>query len=116
MNGIVAAYTQRQIHGILDHLNTHKPKHDRWRQRHKNVCFHYLPTPASWLNQVEIWFSLLSRPSLAQASFTSPQQLRQHIDAFIAAYNQNPIGSSRRNKPSSKNTPKYHALTYAARY
>src|SRR5438034_3143166 len=56
-NGVVAAYPNRQIHVILDNLNTHKPKRDRWLQRHPNVRFHYTPTHASWLNQVEIWFS-----------------------------------------------------------
>ena len=35
-----------------DNLNTHKPKHDRWLARHKNVHFHFTPTHASWLNQV----------------------------------------------------------------
>jgi len=89
MNGIVATYARRHIHVILDNLNTHKPKHDRWRQRQSNVHFHYIPTHASWLNQVEIWFSLLSRQSLTSASFTGSQQLRQQIDHFIAAYNQN---------------------------
>ena len=41
----------------------------------------------SWLNQVEIWFSILAGKSLRGASFTSITQLRQHIDAFIEAYN-----------------------------
>ena len=89
MNGIVVAYPNRQIHVILDNLNTHKPKRDHWLQRHPNVHFHYTPTHASWLNQVEIWFSILSRQSLTTASFTSTEQLRQHIDNFVAAYNQN---------------------------
>ena len=40
------------------------------------------------MNQVEIWFSILQQQSLAGASFTSPGQLRQHMDDFIAAYNQ----------------------------
>ena len=88
MNGLVAAYPQRDLHVILDNLNTHKPKHDRWLTRHPRVHFHYTPTHASWLNQVEIWFSLLSRQSLTAASFTSPGQLRRHIDSFVAAYNQ----------------------------
>ena len=89
MNGVVAAYPNRQIHVILDNLNTHKPKRDHWLQRHPNVHFHYTPTHASWLNQVEIWFSILSRQSLTTASFTSTEQLPQHIDNFVAAYNQN---------------------------
>jgi DDE superfamily endonuclease len=89
MNGIVTAYPHRQIHVILDNLNTHKPKHDGWLQRHRQVRFHYIPTHASWLNQVEIWFSMLSRQSLTATSFTSTEQLRHHLDNFVAAYNQN---------------------------
>jgi transposase len=88
MNGIIEQYPSREIHVILDNLNTHKPKCDRWLARHKNVHFHFTPTHASWMNQVEIWFSILQQQSLAGASFTSPGQLRQHIDDFIAAYNQ----------------------------
>jgi hypothetical protein len=40
------------------------------------------------LNQVEVWFSILSTTALAGASLTSPRQVRDQIDAFIAAYNQ----------------------------
>ena len=55
--------------------------------RHPNVRFHFTPTSASWLNQVEIWFSILQGKSLAGASFTPIKQLRRHIDDFIQAYN-----------------------------
>ena len=88
MNGILSTYPNQQIHVILDNLNTHKPKHDRWLQRHKNVRFHYIPTHASWLNQIEVWFSILSRQALAAASFHSVPQLCRHIDDFLAVYNQ----------------------------
>ncbi len=89
MNGIVAAYpTDTAIHVVLDNLNTHKPKNDRWLKRHPNVHFHFTPTRASWLNQVEIWFSILQGKSLHDASFTSVKQLKEHIDAFIETYNQ----------------------------
>ena len=88
MNGIVREHPGREIHVILDNLNTHKPKRDRWLARHKNVHFHFTPTHASWLNQVEIWFSILQHQSLAGSNFTSPGQLRKHMDEFIAAYNQ----------------------------
>ena len=87
MNNIVAQYPDTALHVILDNLNTHKPKNDRWLARHPNVHFHFTPTRASWLNQVEIWFSILQGQSLHGASFTCVKQLRQHIDAFIAAYN-----------------------------
>ena len=57
MNGIVAAWPDREIHVILDNLNTHKPRVDRWLPRHPNVHFHYTPTHASWMNQIEVWLS-----------------------------------------------------------
>jgi transposase len=87
MNEVVADYPDQEIHVVLDNLRTHKPKRDRWRARHKNVHFHFTPTHASWLNQVEIWFSILARRTLEGASFSSVRQLRQAIDAFIEAYN-----------------------------
>ncbi len=89
MNQIVAAYPGQELHIVLDNLNTHKPKNDRWLKRHLNVQFHFTPTRASWLNQVEIWFSILEGQSLRGASFISVAQLRKHIDAFIKAYNEN---------------------------
>ena len=87
MNEIVAANPNREIHVVLDNLNTHKPKEDRWLKRHPNVQLHFTPTYSSWLNQAECWFSILSRQALRGASFTSPRQLRQAIDDFVAAYN-----------------------------
>lgn len=87
MNSIIAAYPDKELHVVLDNLNIHKPKHDKWVVRHKNVHFHYTPTHASWLNQVEVWFSILSRNALKGASFTSPKQVRKVIDDFVEAYN-----------------------------
>jgi transposase len=87
MNSIVAAFPDRELHVILDNLNTHK-KNERWLQRHPNVHFHFTPTRSSWLNQVETWFSILQGQSLNGASFTAVEQLHEHIDAFIAAYNE----------------------------
>lgn len=87
MNEVVAAHPGREMHVILDNLNTHKPREDRWRQRHPQVHFHYTPTYTSWLNQVECWFSILTRQALRGVSFTSAQQVRSAIDNFVAAYN-----------------------------
>ena len=87
MNELLAAYPSQELHVILDNLNTHKPAHDRWLQRHPHVHFHYTPTHASWLNQIEVWFSILSRQALRGASFISVAQLRAAIDAFIEVYN-----------------------------
>lgn len=78
----------RQIHVILDNLNTHK-KNDDWLAQHPNVTFHFTPTSASWLNQVEIWFGIFQRKTLKNASFRNTQHLVEAIHNFTAAYNKN---------------------------
>ena len=87
MNSVIQDYPEKEIHVILDNLKTHKPKNDKWLSRHKNVHLHYTPTHASWLNQIEIWFSILTRSALRGASFISIKQLRETISDFIDAYN-----------------------------
>src|ERR1700731_1230343 len=87
MDEIVEAYPKARLKVILDNLNTHK-KNDEWLKRHPLVTFHFTPTRASWLNQVEGWFSILQGQSLNGASFTSVEQVKQHIDAFIKNYNE----------------------------
>src|ERR1700687_5391492 len=83
---IIAAHSKRRRRVILDNLNTHK-KNEHWLKAHPNVQFHFTPTSASWLNQVEVWFSILQGQSLSGTSFTSLKQLELHIDAYIKAYN-----------------------------
>jgi DDE superfamily endonuclease len=52
------------------------------------IRFVYTPKHCSWLNQVEIWFSILVRKLLRRASFTSTDDLRARLLAFIASFNQ----------------------------
>jgi transposase len=75
----------KEIHIILDNYCIHK-KNDEWLTAHPNVYFHFTPTSASWLNQVEIWFGIFARKALKGASFKSIEYLRQAIEAFVAAY------------------------------
>jgi DDE superfamily endonuclease len=74
---------------VLDNLNTHKPEDDRWLKAHPNVHFHFTSTQSCWLNQIECWFSILSRSALQGASFTSVEMLIKAIETFIAKWNQN---------------------------
>lgn len=87
MNQVIVEHPDQDIHVILDNLNIHKTKHDGWLEQHPRVHFHYTPTHASWLNQIEVWFSILSRSVLKGASFNSLARLREAIDRFIAACN-----------------------------
>ncbi len=52
MDEVVAAYPGNRLEVVMDNLNTHK-KNDEWLARHPLVTFHFTPTRASWLNQVE---------------------------------------------------------------
>ena len=87
MDEVVGEYQEDQeIHVILDNYSTHK-KNEVWLSNHPNVHFHFTPTSASWLNQVEIWFGIFSRKSLAGASFRSTEELREQIEAYVNNYN-----------------------------
>ena len=88
MDQVVAdASPEQELHVIWDNYCTHK-KGDAWLAQHPRVHFHFTPTSASWLNQVEIWFGILSRKALRGLSTKSTAELRQAIEAFVAAYAQ----------------------------
>ncbi|MHB8372896.1 MAG: IS630 family transposase [Thermoplasmataceae archaeon] len=76
----------KEIHVILDNYCTHK-RCDEWLSEHPNVKFHYSPTSASWLNMVEIFFSILSRETLRGSSFRSADALSEAITAFVNEHN-----------------------------
>ncbi len=52
------------------------------------IVFHYTPKHASWMNQIEIWFSILARKLLKRGNFTSLDDLKAKVLAFIDYYNQ----------------------------
>ena len=80
----------KEIHVILDNYCTHK-KNDDWLAKYQGrVQFHFTPTSASWLNQIEIWFGILTRKALRGASFACKDQLRSAIEAFVAKTNEHP--------------------------
>lgn len=106
MNDVIADCPDKEIHVILDNLNTHKPKRDHWLARHKNVHFHFTPTHASWLNQVECWFSILTEATLRRASFTSPREVRTAIDHFVNSYNRDAAPFEWRKRVVHPVTPK----------
>ncbi len=87
MDEVVAgAPPDKEVHVILDNYCTHK-KNEAWLAQHAGrVFFHFTPTSASWLNQVEVWFGILSRKALRGASFKAVAELKQAIVDFIAAY------------------------------
>jgi transposase len=92
MEQIAALYPTETVHVIWDNLNIHFDGLDqRWtafNARHgQRFVFHYTPKHASWVNQVELFFSLLQRQCLREASFRSVEELRTAVLEFIAAWN-----------------------------
>lgn len=78
----------KELHVIVDNLSVHKHKNvKKWLERHPLVKFHFTPTHASWLNQVEIWFSMLSRKVLKRGVFASKEALKDKIIDYIEYYN-----------------------------
>jgi hypothetical protein len=57
------------------------------RQRDHRIVFHFTPKHASWLNQIEIWFSILARKLIRRGNFASKQMLKTRIEQFIAYFN-----------------------------
>ena len=58
------------------------------RDHSHRITFHFTPKHASWLNQIEIWFSILVRKLLRRASFVSKADLKHRIERFLAYFNQ----------------------------
>lgn len=79
---------EQEVHVILDNYCTHK-KNDDWLKDHPNVFFHFTPTSASWLNQIEIWFGIMTRKALRGASFSSTEDIKKAIEDFCEVYHQN---------------------------
>lgn len=91
MRKVVRAYPRRELHVILDNSSSHgTPEVKAWLANHPRVHFHYTPTSASWLNQVEGFFGILGKQSLSVNDFASTGALRAHLRAYLRAWNQNP--------------------------
>jgi transposase len=92
LKGIDAAVPEGlDLHLVLDNYGTHKAARvRRWLQKKPRYHLHFTPTHASWLNQVERWFALLTQRQIKRGSHTSVQELENAISAFIAVHNKNP--------------------------
>jgi transposase len=77
------------IHVILDNASSHCSKHTKtWFEAHPRWVVHYTPPHASWVNQVELFFSILQRKVIRNGTFTSRQDLIDKLLTFIADYDQ----------------------------
>jgi len=95
----------KQVHAILDNLQVHKtPQVVAWLEQHPRWHFHFTPTHASWLNQIELFFSILSRRLLKRGSFTSKDDLKAQLLSFVDRYNPTakPFAWTYQGKPLTK--------------
>ncbi|HEX6809127.1 MAG TPA: IS630 family transposase [Gemmatimonadaceae bacterium] len=77
------------VHLILDNYGTHKHQTVRaWLARHPRFHLHFTPTYASWLNQVERWFALITQRAIRRGSFRKVRELIDRIDRFVKSYNE----------------------------
>jgi len=85
---IARTYPDQELHVILDNVSTHKtPAVRAWLERQPRITFHFTPTSASWMNQIETWFGILSRQAIRRGSFGSVKELIAGIDLFTGNWN-----------------------------
>lgn len=91
MKKVARTYPDRELHVVLDNSSTHNTDEIRaWLQAHPRIHFHYTPTSASWLNQIEGFFGILAKQSLSITNFASKRALQDHLMAYLRAWNRNP--------------------------
>jgi transposase len=79
------------VHLVMDNYGTHKtPKVRAWFARHPRFHIHFTPTSASWLNQVERWFSTLTTKQIRRGTHRSTRQLEDAIRSYLDQYNADP--------------------------
>jgi transposase len=92
MNALARRYPDKTVYVVWDNLNIHYDgKDNRWtrfNERHgSRFRFVYTPKHASWMNQVEIWFSILDRRILKHGDFANPLEQAQRVEGFVRHWN-----------------------------
>ena len=89
MDEVSRKYKGKRLCVILDNLNTHNNKSAQvWLAAHPNISFHFTPTHASWVNLIEVFFSILTRQGLQQCVHKSVRQLESFLKRYIQKYNE----------------------------
>jgi len=81
---------RKHPHIILDNFSAHKHHAVKeWASKRRRLTFHFTPTYASWLNQVEIWFNIFTKDVIKGGVWRSKQELVGQIMGYIKHYNEN---------------------------
>ena len=85
---VARAYPDRELHLVMDNYASHKRVEVRdWLAANPRVHVHYTPTSGSWLNLVEVWFSIIERQAIHRGTFGSVKDLNTKIRAFVNGWN-----------------------------
>ena len=86
---VARAYPRRRLHVVVDNYRTHRhPEVEAWLARHPRISLHFTPTSGSWLNLVEVFFSIITRQAIRRGSFRSVKDLVAAIRRFIDGWNE----------------------------
>lgn len=81
-------YRNRKLHIIVDNLSIHKDKEvKQWLNGKRKIQLHFTPTYSSWLNQVEIWFNILTKDVVKGGIWKSSEQLADQLMEYVKTYN-----------------------------
>ena len=81
-------YRNVKLHIIVDNLATHRQKEvQQWLSRKRKIQLHFTPTYSSWLNQIEIWFNILTKDVLKGGVWKSKEELVKQLLTYIKTYN-----------------------------
>jgi putative transposase len=87
LKSLYRANPGKHIHVIADNLSSHKTAQVKeWAARRRRLTIHYTPTYSSWLNQVEIWFNILTRDVIKGGVWTSKNQLVKQLMTYVKVY------------------------------
>ena len=85
---VARAYPKVELHLVMDNYATHKHAEVKaWLAANPRIHVHFTPTSGSWLNLVEVWFSMIERQAIHRGTFTSVRDLTGKIRAFITGWN-----------------------------
>jgi transposase len=84
----VKPHVGKDIHVVLDNLSTHyTPEVQEWLEANPNVTFHFTPIGSSWMNQIEIWFGIITKQAIRRGTFVSVNHLIQRIRTYVEHWN-----------------------------
>jgi len=85
---VARAYPDRELHLVMDNYAAHKhPNVKVWLASNPRIHVHFTPTSGSWLNLVEVWFSIIEKQAIHRGSFPSVRDLMIKIRDFINGWN-----------------------------